>query len=75
VLTGWRLREFHTARAQLSMGGLDVGAIEKEVGVGEAVRNRTTGFIRLSRAEDKQQVLIRRPDLDPPLIAVRVVAY
>jgi hypothetical protein len=43
--------------------------------MGESIRNRTTGFISLSRAEDKQQILISRPDLDPPLVAVRVVAH
>jgi hypothetical protein len=43
--------------------------------MGKAIRNRTTGFIGLSRAEDKQQVLIGRPDLDPPLVAVGVVAH
>ena len=54
VLTGRRQREFHPARAELGMGALDVGAIEEQVGVGEAIRNRTTRFIGLSRAEDKQ---------------------
>ena len=45
VLAGWREREFHPARAELSVGALDVGAVEEQVGVGEAIRNRTTWFI------------------------------
>ena len=75
VLAGRRKGEFHAARAELSMGALDVGAVEEQVGVGEAIRNRTTRFIGLSRAEDKQQVLLRWPHLDPSLVAIGIVAY
>ena len=52
VLAGWREREFHAACAELSVGALDVGAVEEQVGVGEAIRNRTTRFIGTSRAEN-----------------------
>jgi hypothetical protein len=70
VLASRREWEFHSARAELSMGALDVGAVEEQVGVREAIRNRTTGFIGLSWAEDKQQILLRWPHLDPSLVAI-----
>lgn len=74
VLTRRRQCELHPPRAQLGMGALDVVAIEKQIRMWLAIRNRTTWFIGLSRTEDQQQVLIRRADLDPPFVAVRVVA-
>jgi hypothetical protein len=66
--------ELDTTRAQLGIGALDVGAIKEQVGMREAIRNRTPGFLGPSWAEDEQQVLIGRSDFDPPFVPVLVVA-
>ena len=41
----------------------------------QPVRNRTPGLIGTSRTEDQRQVLLGGPDLDPPLVPVRVITH
>ena len=67
--------EANAARFQLGMGLLDVFAVEEDVRVRELVRHLAPRFVREPSAQDEHDGTIPRLDLDPTLVAVRLVAH
>ena len=74
LFVGRRERELHATAAELAVGLLDVGAVEEQVRVRQSVGDGAPRLIRSAQAEHQQQVLVRRLDLDPALIAIAVIA-